>query len=203
MSVHGANRLGTNSLLDLVVFGRAAALQCAATLKAGAPLKAISKQSEDTALARFDRLRHAQKGTLGTAQLRVKMQKTMQAHAAVFRTQESMDKGREILNEVIKSFSDVHVSDASLIWNSDLAETMELENLMANALLTLACAQSRPESRGAHARDDFPERDDEHWMKHSLAWRDGETGVRIDYRPVHTYTLDDEAKYIEPQVREY
>ncbi|HEU0196127.1 MAG TPA: succinate dehydrogenase flavoprotein subunit [Nevskiaceae bacterium] len=203
VSVHGANRLGTNSLLDLVVFGRAAGLQCKAKLVAGAPLKATSTASEEKALARFDRLRHAQNGKLGTAQIRLKMQKTMQAHAAVFRTQESMDKGRELLNAVIQSFDDVKVSDSSLVWNSDLAETMELENLLTNALFTLACAQNRQESRGAHARDDRPDRDDEHWMKHTLAWRDGETSIKIDYRPVHTYTLDDEAKYIEPQVREY
>ncbi|MDN5874947.1 MAG: succinate dehydrogenase flavoprotein subunit, partial [Sinobacteraceae bacterium] len=203
VSVHGANRLGSNSLLDLVVFGRAAALQCAATLKAGAPHKPISNASEEKALARFDHLRYAQKGTLGTAQIRDNMQRTMQSHAAVFRTQESMDKGRELLNGVIESYRDVQVTDSSLVWNSDLAETMELENLLANALVTLACAQNRTESRGAHARDDCQDRDDEHWMKHTVAWRDGETGVKIDYRPVHTYTLDDEAKYIEPQVREY
>ncbi len=203
VSVHGGNRLGSNSLLDLVVFGRAAALRCAEILKPGALPKTPSGDSEEKALARFDRLRHASNGKHPTAEIRLDMQKTMQTHASVFRTQESMDQGREKLNEVIESFRDVKVSDSSIIWNSDLAETLELENLLANALMTLASAQNRKESRGAHAHEDYPDRDDANWMKHTLAWRTGETEVQIDYRPVHMEPMDDEIKSIPPKKRVY
>jgi len=202
VSVHGANRLGSNSLLDLVVFGRSAALRCAEVLKPATPHKTISKASEDRALANFDRFRHAN-GSLPTAKVRLDMQKTMQNHAAVFRTQKSMDEGLVKLNTVIESFKDVAVADRSMVWNTDLCETLELDNLLGNALVTLASAANRKESRGAHAHEDFPDRDDSTWHKHTLAWRTGETAVKMDYRPVHMTTLDAEAEVIPPKKRTY
>jgi succinate dehydrogenase / fumarate reductase flavoprotein subunit len=201
VSVHGANRLGSNSLLDLVVFGRAAAERCAELLKPGAPHKPLKGDSEEKSLARLDALRHA-KGSLPTAKVRLDMQKTMSAHAGVFRTQQSMDEGLVKLKAVVESFSDVGVADRSMIWNSDLCETLELENLLGCALVTLASAANRKESRGAQAHEDFPERDDINWMKHTLAWQVG-SEVTIDYRPVHEYTLDNEVEYIEPKKRTY
>jgi succinate dehydrogenase / fumarate reductase flavoprotein subunit len=203
VSVHGANRLGSNSLLDLVVFGRAAAHRCAELLKPGGRHKAISNESEEQALARFDKLRHAKGGTLPTAKVRLDMQKTMQNHAAVFRTAKSLDEGVIKLKKDVESFRDVKVGDASLVWNSDLMETLELDNLLGQALITMSSAQNRKESRGAHAHEDFPDRHDDEWMKHTIAWRTGETEVKIGYRPVHTYTLDDEMKYVEPKKRTY
>ncbi|MGH8460838.1 MAG: succinate dehydrogenase flavoprotein subunit [Stenotrophobium sp.] len=202
VSVHGGNRLGSNSLLDLVVFGRAAGLRCADIVNKGDKHKTISKVSEEQALARLDKFRNA-KGTLSTAKIRLDMQKTMQAHAAVFRTQESMDEGLVNLHKVIESFADVAVSDRSMIWNSDLVETLELDNLLGQALVTLSSAANRKESRGAHAHEDFPDRNDAEWMKHTLAWRTGDKSVKIDYRPVHMVTLDDEAKVIPPKKRVY
>jgi succinate dehydrogenase / fumarate reductase, flavoprotein subunit len=202
VSVHGANRLGSNSLLDLVVFGRSAALRCAEQLKPGAPHKAIGKDSEEKALAHFDRLRNAN-GALPTAKIRLDMQKTMQNHAAVFRTQKSMGEGLVKLKQVIQSFDEVKVADRSLVWNTDLVETLELDNLLGNALVTLESAANRQESRGAHAHEDFPERDDEAWHKHTLAWRMGDTEVSIDYRPVHMETLDSEVEVIPPKKRTY
>jgi succinate dehydrogenase / fumarate reductase flavoprotein subunit len=203
VSVHGANRLGSNSLLDLVVFGRAAALRCAEILKPGEKHKAISKESEEKSLARLDKLRHAKSGSLPTSQVRLAMQKTMQNHAAVFRTQKSLDEGMVKLKKDVEAFREVRVSDASLIWNSDLVETLELDNLLGQALITMASAQNRKESRGAHAHEDYPERNDAEWMKHTLTWRTGETEVKIGYRPVHLYTLDGEMEVVAPQKRVY
>jgi succinate dehydrogenase / fumarate reductase flavoprotein subunit len=203
VSVHGANRLGSNSLLDLVVFGRAAAKRAAAVLKSeGRTHKPLASDSADFALSRLDRLRNA-KGGRPTADIRLDMQKTMQNYAAVFRTGESLAEGSKKMEQVYASFADVSVKDRSLIWNSDLIETLELENLLGCAAVTIQGALNRKESRGAHAREDYPERDDQTWMKHTLAWMDPKGQVTLDYRPVHTYTLTDEVQYIEPKARVY
>jgi len=201
-SVHGANRLGTNSLLDLVVFGRAAALRAAETIKPGASHPSLPKNGTEQALARLDRLRHAT-GSRRTSEIRLEMQKTMQNHAAVFRTQDVLEAGCRKIDTVWDSLADIRLSDRSLIWNSDLVEALELENLMTCAKASMYSAEARKESRGAHARDDCPKRDDKTWMKHSLAWVDAGGQVSLGYRPVHTYTLTNEAEYIEPQARVY
>jgi len=201
VSVHGANRLGSNSLLDIIVFGRSAAIHCAEIIKPGQAHKPLPSDACDKALARFDKIRYA-KGSLKTAEIRLAMQKTMQTRAAVFRTGETLAEGITEMQQVVDSFGDVSVSDTSLIWNTDLVETLELDNLLRQAMVAIHAAHNRQESRGGHAREDFPQRDDENWMKHTLTWQDG-TDVKIDYRPVHLYTLTDEVDVIPPKERVY
>ena len=203
VSVHGANRLGSNSLIDLVVFGRAAGLRLGETLKANAAQPELPEGAGDEALARIEKYRNANGGTK-TADIRLNMQRAMQDHCAVFRTTESMDEGVEKMKSVFASMEDISVSDRTMIWNTDLMETLELENLMANAMTTMFSAANRTESRGAHAHEDHPERDDKKWMKHTLSWFDSDTGkVKINYRPVHDYTMSDEIDYIKPKKRVY
>jgi succinate dehydrogenase / fumarate reductase flavoprotein subunit len=202
VSVHGANRLGCNSLLDIVVFGRAAALRCAERLTARAAQPELPCDAGDATLARFDRLRNAKGGT-PTAVLRLQMQRAMQTYATVFRTGSILGEGREALNAVWAGVSDIAVSDRSMIWNSDLVETLEFENLLLQATALVGSAIARTESRGAHAREDFPDRDDQNWMKHTLSWVEPDGKVRLDYRPVHTYTLSNDIQYFEPGARVY
>src|SRR5690606_14219070 len=193
-SVHGGNRLGSNSLTDLVVFGRAAAVRAGKVLDKAAPVPGIDKAQDDRILARFDRLRHAD-GSRPTAALRVEMQRTMQADAAVFRTAETLKLGVEAMGEIYARLPDIKVTDRSLIWNSDLVETLELENLMVCAMTTVVSAEARHESRGAHAREDFPDRDDENWRKHTLSRLNVETGaVELSYRPVIVNPLTPESE---------
>jgi succinate dehydrogenase / fumarate reductase flavoprotein subunit len=202
VSVHGANRLGTNSLLDIVVFGRAAALRAVEIVDKNKAVKAADPKTGEIAIERFDKLRHAN-GSQKTADIRIGMQRIMQNNAAVFRTSEVLKEGVELIDKSAENLKDLNVSDQSLIWNSDLVETLELENLMACAKATMYSAEARHESRGAHAHEDYPDRDDKNWMKHTLAWVDEKWNVKLDYRPVHEYTLTDEVEYITPRARVY
>ncbi|MXP14307.1 succinate dehydrogenase flavoprotein subunit [Altererythrobacter confluentis] len=206
VSVHGANRLGSNSLIDLVVFGRATGHRLKEIIKPGTSHDELPADSADMALGRLDHFRHAN-GSSPTAEIRSEMQKTMQKHCAVFRDSALLAEGVEMMKKTNKRMEDVRVTDRSLIWNSDLIETLELDNLMAQASVTINSAENRKESRGAHAHEDFPERDDANWMKHTAVWFEGWGGkggdVKIDYRPVHEYTLTDDIQYIEPKKRVY
>ena len=206
VSVHGANRLGSNSLIDLVVFGRAAGLRLAEVVKSGAIQEELPKDSAELALGRLDRFRHAE-GSSPTAEIRLEMQRTMQADCGVFRTDRTLAEGVSKIDKVFARMADVRVSDRSLIWNSDLVETLELDNLLSQAIVTMHCAANRKESRGAHMQEDYPKRDDKNWMKHTVSWFDGSagksSGVKIDYRPVHEFTLTNDIEYIKPKARVY
>jgi succinate dehydrogenase / fumarate reductase flavoprotein subunit len=203
VSVHGANRLGSNSLIDLVVFGRAAGLRCAETVTAGEKQPELPKNSADLALTRLDKYRNAS-GSAPTAELRGRMQRIMQDNCAVYRTGETLEEGHKQIHEVWAGIENIGTTDRSLIWNSDLIETLEFDNLITQAVVTMDSALNRPESRGAHAREDYPNRDDKDWMKHTLSWIDDETrSVTLDDRPVHTYTLSNDIEYIKPKARVY
>ncbi len=203
VSVHGANRLGSNSLIDLVVFGRAAGARCAETVEPNQRHAELPKNAGENSIARLDRFRHASGGT-PVAELRGSMQRTMQNNCAVFRTGEVLEEGHELIHKVWSGTDDVKVTDRSLIWNTDLIEALEYDNLIVQAVVTMDSAVNRKESRGAHAREDFPDRDDQEWMKHTLAFvDDAKRSVSIDYRPVHTYTMSNEIEYIAPKARVY
>jgi len=206
VSVHGANRLGSNSLIDLVVFGRATGLRLKETLKPNTPHNPLPKGSEDMALGRLDTFRNA-KGSSPTAQIRIEMQRTMQKHCAVFRDNALLSEGQQKITATYQRLQDVHVTDRSLIWNTDLVETLELDNLLSQAVVTMESAANRKESRGAHVNEDYPDRDDANWMKHTTATFTGWGGkagkVEIGYRPVHDYTLTDDVDYIKPKKRVY
>jgi succinate dehydrogenase / fumarate reductase flavoprotein subunit len=203
VSVHGANRLGSNSLIDLVVFGRAAGLRCGETVEAGSAQPELSGSASELALSRLDKMRHAAGGT-PTAELRLGMQRVMQNNCAVFRDGPVLKEGVREISRIWQSSGDIEINDRTLIWNTDLVEALEYDNLISQAAVTVFSAENRKESRGAHAREDFTERDDENWMKHTLAWADDATReVKIDYRPVHTYTMTNAMSYIEPKARVY
>jgi succinate dehydrogenase / fumarate reductase flavoprotein subunit len=202
VSVHGANRLGSNSLLDLIVFGRAVAKRCGATIKPGQNHRSLSPEKVDNIVAEFDRLRHAD-GSNPTAEVRDEMQQVMQRDVAVFRTSKTLADGAESIQQVNAAFDDIQVKDRSMVWNSDLVETLELRNLLGNAVSTMVSAENRKESRGAHAHEDYPDRNDDEWMKHTLIWAKENGETTIDYRPVHMFTLSDDVEVVPAKARTY
>jgi len=201
VSVHGANRLGSNSLIDLVVFGRATGFRIAELIKPNSKHGTINTEADDKALGRLDRYRNAAGGT-PTAKIRLDMQHTMQRHCAVFRDTELLREGQGLIDKVYANLQDVGVTDRSLIWNTDLVETLELDNMLPQAVVTMHSAANRKESRGAHMHEDYPDRDDANWMKHTISWFD-KGAVTLDSRPVHEYTLTDDVEYIKPKARVY